>query len=257
MTNQIFSIERQIGAVIIDDESLARDVITNYLTHYPEIKILAECSNGFEGLKVINELKPNLIFLDIQMPKLNGFEMLELLDEPSVIIFTTAFDQYAIKAFDVNAVDYLLKPFSKERFNEALTKAFERLKNKSKSVEVMNRLVEHVDKTREKLERVIVKTGTKINIIPIEKLNWVEAQDDYVMLYTTDGKYLKQKTMKYFEDNLDEAHFIRVHRSYIVRISFIKQVELFEKDSYKLILHDGNKIPVSKSGYAMLKDILR
>lgn len=247
----------QINIVIIDDESLARDVIANYLTSYPEIKILAECSNGFEGLKVIHELKPDLIFLDIQMPKINGFEMLELIENPPAIIFTTAFDQYAIKAFEANAVDYLLKPFSEERFKEAIEKALARGKNKVEFRENISSLIQHVDSSREKLERVIVKSGSKINIIPIDKLNWLEAQDDYVMLYTTDGKYLKQKTMKYFEDNLDKAHFIRVHRSFIVRISFIKQVELFEKGSYKLILHDGNKIPVSKSGYAKLKDILR
>lgn len=247
----------KIKAVIIDDEILAREVIKKYLSSYSSLEVVSECSNGFEGIKAISELKPGIVFLDIQMPKINGFEMLELIDDPPAIIFTTAFDQYAIKAFEVNAADYLLKPFSEERFKEAIGKALIRLNNKSENDEKISKIVKHIDGSREKLERVIVKTGTKINIIPIEKLNWVEAQDDYVMLYTTDGKYLKQKTMKFFENNLDATQFIRVHRSYIVRISFVKQLELFEKESYKLVLHDGNKIPVSKSGYAKLKDILR
>lgn len=247
----------QINIVIIDDESLAREIIKKYLSKLTKTKILSECSNGFEGIKAINELKPDLIFLDIQMPKINGFEMLELIDDPPEIIFTTAFDQYAIKAFEVNAVDYLLKPFSEERFKEAIDKALSRLNNKAENGKKISKIVHYVDSSKEKLERVIVKTGSKINIIPIEKLNWIEAQDDYVMLHTSDGRFLKQKRMKFFEDNLDPAQFIRVHRSYIVRISFIKQVELFEKESYKLVLHDGNKIQVSKSGYAMLKDILR
>lgn len=247
----------KIKAVIIDDEILAREVINKYLSNYSSIEVVSECSNGFEGIKAIGELMPKIVFLDIQMPKINGFEMLELIDDPPVIIFTTAFDQYAIKAFEVSAVDYLLKPFSEERFKEAIDKALVRLNNKAENDEKISQIVRHVDGSREKLERVIVKTGTKINIIPIEKLNWVEAQDDYVMLHTSEGRFLKQKRMKFFEDNLDPAQFVRVHRSYIVRISFIKQIELFEKESYKLVLHDGNKIPVSKSGYLKLKTILR
>jgi len=246
----------KVKTIIIDDEVLAREVIKKYLSTNSSVEIVGECSNGFEGIKAISESQPDIVFLDIQMPKINGFEMLELIEDPPAIIFTTAFDQYAIKAFEVNAVDYLLKPFSEERFKSAVEKAISRLNNKDDNREKISAIVRHVESSNEKLTRVIVKTGSKINIIPIEKLNWLEAQDDYVMLHTSDGRFLKQKTMKYFEDNLDATQFIRAHRSYIVRISFIKQLELFEKESYKLILHDGNKIPVSKSGYSKLKAIL-
>ncbi len=247
----------KIRAVIIDDEILAREVIKKYLAGIPSIEVAAECSNGFEGIKAISELQPDIVFLDIQMPKINGFEMLELVEEPPAIIFTTAFDQYAIKAFEVNAIDYLLKPFSEERFQSAVEKAVPFLNKKSDNQKKITDFIKNVESSSEKLTRVIVKTGSKINIIPIEKLNWIEAQDDYVMLHTSEGKYLKQKTMKFFEDNLEPEHFIRLHRSYIVRITFIKQVELFEKESYRVILQDSSAIPVSKSGYSKLKEILR
>jgi two-component system LytT family response regulator len=247
----------KVRTIIIDDEILAREVIKKYISADSSIEVVGECSNGFEGIKAISELQPDIVFLDIQMPKINGFEMLELIENHPAIIFTTAFDQYAIKAFEVNAVDYLLKPFSEERFKSAVDKAISRLNNKDDNQKKISDILNHVESSNESLTRVIVKIGSKINIIPIEKINWLEAQDDYVMIHTSDGKFLKQKTMKFFEDNLASDQFIRVHRSYIVRFSFIKRVELFEKESYKVILHDGNKIPVSKSGYSRLKEILR
>jgi two-component system LytT family response regulator len=245
---------KKISTIIIEDEKLARDIIKKYIKAFPQIEILAECSNGFEGIKAINELKPDFIFLDIQMPKITGFEMLELLDEKPVIIFTTAYDQYALKAFEVNAIDYLLKPFSEERFGEAVEKALEKLNDKNKFVKEVNKLKTHLEEKEENLERVVVKNGAKISIIPIDKLNYLEAQDDYVMLYTDEGKFLKQKTMKYFEDHLNATDFIRIHRSYIIRLTKIKQLELFEKESYRAILTDGKSLPVSKSGYAKLKE---
>ncbi|MDH7603531.1 MAG: LytTR family transcriptional regulator DNA-binding domain-containing protein [Melioribacter sp.] len=238
-----------IKTIIIDDEKLARDIIKTYLEKYDNIQIVAECSNGFEALKEINELKPDIIFLDIQMPKISGFEMLELLEDPPIIIFTTAFDNYAIKAFEVSAVDYLLKPFSEERFDDALKKAMNLIKNKDNSIKKLESLARALDDKKEYLERIVVKQNQKITIIPVDEIKYIEAQDDYVMLYTSKGNYLKEKTMKYYEENLDPKNFIRIHRSYIVKISNIKQIDLLEKDSYKIILTDGTHLPVSKSGY--------
>jgi two-component system, LytTR family, response regulator len=249
--------EGKIRTIIIDDEKLGRDIIKNYLGRYDNIELLAECSNGFEALKQINDLKPDLIFLDIQMPKLTGFEMLELIEDPPVIVFTTAFDQYALKAFEVNATDYLLKPFSESRFAEAIERATRLLNNKPELKQNLEGLVRTIEKRNEYLDRVVIKTGQKISIIPAEEIVYIEAQDDYTMLYTAKGKFLKQKTMKYFEENLNPADFIRIHRSYFVRLSGIKQIELFEKESYRVILQDGTKLPVSRSGYQNLKEIIK
>lgn len=241
-------------AIIVDDEHLAREIIKKYLTNNHDIEVAAECSNGFDAIKEITEKKPDLIFLDIQMPKLNGFEMLELLDEKPAIIFTTAFDNYAIKAFEVNAVDYLLKPFSEERFNEALTKVVERIQKRNFNKENVDKLIE--DQQQELLERIVVKDGPKITIIPVETLKWLEAQDDYVRIHSEGGRFMKKKTMKFFEDHLDPNLFIRIHRSSIINVNTIKQMELYEKDSYRVILKDDTKLPVSKTGLQKLKEIL-
>lgn len=244
----------KIKTIIIDDEKLARDIVKKYASNLDALEIIDECGNGFDGIKAVNSQKPDLIFLDIQMPKLNGFEMLELIDEKPKIIFTTAFDQYALKAFEVNAIDYLLKPFSEERFVEAVNKVVKEEKNVNQ--DRVEKIKTHFENEIEYLDRVIVKQNQKINIIPIAKVNYIEAQDDYVMIHTEDGKYLKQKTMKYFEDHLDPKDFIRIHRSSIVNISRVKEIELFDKDSYKAILKDGTKLSVSRSGYSKLKEIL-
>ncbi|MGK9368512.1 LytR/AlgR family response regulator transcription factor [Melioribacter sp. Ez-97] len=247
---------KKIKTLIVDDEKLAREVVSRYLSEYDEFEIAGECSNGFEAIKLINEIKPDLIFLDVQMPKITGFEMLELIDEPPAIVFTTAFDQYAIKAFEVNAIDYLLKPFSEERFKDALDKAKLSIGNKSDLRDKLNKLKETDREKGERLERVVVKHNNNILIISVDEINYIEAQDDYVMLHTARGNFLKQKTMKWFEKNLDPENFIRLHRSYITRLDAVKQLELFEKESYRAILKDGAKIPVSKSGYQKLKEIM-
>lgn len=249
--------ERKIKAITIDDENLARDIIKNYLKKFDDIELVAECADGFEGIKLINELKPDLIFLDIQMPKLTGFEMLEILEVPPVIIFTTAFDQYALKAFEVNATDYLLKPFSQERFAEAIEKARRLINNTTEAKKNIEGLVKQIEHRTEHLDRIVIKNGQKILIIPTDNVRYIEAQDDYTMLYTEKGNFLKQKTMKYFEENLNPSQFVRIHRSYLVKISFIKQIELFEKESYRVLLNDGTKLPVSKNGYQNLKEIFK
>ncbi|NTV83531.1 MAG: response regulator [Bacteroidales bacterium] len=243
--------------LIIDDESLARDLVRSYLSDIPGIEILGECENGFDALKTIHELKPDLLFLDIQMPKIDGFELLEVLDEKPEIIFTTAFDQYAIKAFERNAVDYLLKPFSKDRLLQALDKAKSRIMANTGHVSkapALDKLQQQVDEDKKMLERVVTRLGSKITVIPVEKIRYLEAADDYVMIFSELGNHLKEKTMRFFEEHLPEGQFIRIHRSYIVNISEIKSLELYSKDSYLAILKNGEKLKVSSEGYRRLRE---
>ena len=246
----------KIRTIIIDDEQLARSITRGYLSKHPEIEIIAECSNGFDAIKKINEEKPDLIFLDIQMPKINGFEMLELLEDPPVIIFTTAYDQYAIKAFEVCAVDYLLKPYSEERFNDALKKTYAFIHDKLEQNSAIRNIIEHNDEKIEFLERVVIKDGSKITILPVDSIKWIEAQDDYVMINSEPGRFLKKKTMKYFENHLNENMFIRIHRSYIINADYIQHLEQKGKESYQLILKNGKELPVSKTGLSKLKSTL-
>jgi two-component system LytT family response regulator len=246
----------KIRTILIDDETPARDILRHYLNDYPDIEIIAECTDGFEGLKTITELKPDLVFLDIQMPRLTGFEMIEVMTEKPVIIFTTAYDQFAIKAFEMNAIDYLLKPYPKERLRNAVTKARERLGSNEENKETAGRLIENLPRGDNSLNRIVTRKGNAINIIPVDQVRYVEAQDDYVMIYHTTGKALKQQTMKYYEENLPSKNFVRIHRSYIVRIEEIKKIEPYTKDNHVAILHSGDKLPVSRNGYKHLKEEL-
>ncbi len=248
--------KKNITTIIVDDEKLAREITKGYLSEFPDVEILCECANGFDAIKKINELKPDIVFLDIQMPKISGFEMLELLEQPPIVIFTTAYDQYAIKAFEVSAVDYLLKPFSAERFNEAVKKAFTYLQDRFEYDSTIKNIVDENDKKIEFLERVVIKDGPKISIVPVETIKWIEAQDDYVMINSDLGRFLKQKTMKYFENHLDENAFIRIHRSYIINVDFIQHLEQTGKESYQIILKNGKQFPVSKTGLNKLKNTL-
>lgn len=241
--------------IIIDDEKLSRDVIKNYLEKHSDYEIMQECSNAFEGIRAINQLKPDLIFLDIQMPKITGFEMLELIEHRPQVIFSTAFDNYAIKAFEVNAVDYLLKPFSEARFNDALKKIEGKIFDSGESPDI-EKMKRHFDNSDDFLHRIVIKKNNDIIIIPVDNINLIEAQDDYVQIYTQQGTYLNSRTMKYFETHLDPSEFIRVHRSFIIKILQIKRIEPFEKGSYRIITMDNIPIPVSKSGFAKLKEIL-
>lgn len=242
-----------INAVIIDDEPLARSIVKEYLQQHKNINVLQECNDGFEGVKAITQHKPDLVFLDIQMPKITGFEMLELIDNPPAVIFTTAFDEYAIKAFEAHAVDYLLKPFSKERFDKAIEKSLEQINNtKANPVQAL----ENVIKQPEEQTRVVVKNGSNIKIIPVGEINYIEAYDDYVKIFTKDGYSLKKKTMNYFEQTFDPKQFVRVHRSYLVQVAQITKIEVLEKDSHIALLKSGAKVPLSKTGYAKLKEVL-
>ena len=237
-------------AIIIDDEPLARMMVKEYLQSYPHISVVEECNDGFEGMKAIQQHQPDLIFLDIQMPKINGFEMLELIDNPPQVIFTTAFEEYAIKAFDAHAADYLLKPFSKERFDKAMQKLTQQRANDTQSV------VETALQATMQSNRIVVKDNGKIKIIPMAKVQWLEAADDYVKIITAEGNFLKKKTMQYFEDSLPPQEFIRVHRSYIINAQLITRIDPHEKDSHLVLLTTGVRLPVSKAGYAKLKEVL-
>jgi two-component system, LytTR family, response regulator len=244
-----------IRTIIIEDEALARNLLKNYLKDNEKISIIAECENGFDGLKAINELKPDLVFLDVQMPKLTGFEMLELIEFRPEIIFTTAYNQFAIKAFEQHAVDYLLKPFSKERLLIAVERAIEKIKTNNTGETPIDKLTEMPES--DLLERVVVKDKSKIHIIPVEQIRYIESLDDYVMIYTKERRFVKQKTMKFFEDHLNPKEFIRIHRSYIVKVEEIGEIQQYEKESHIVILkNDHTKLKVSKTGYKNLKEVL-
>lgn len=243
-----------IRIILIDDEPLARSIVEEYLQSYPQIEIVAQCNNGFEGLKAIMQHKPDLIFLDIQMPKINGFEMLELCEYMPAIIFTSAFDEYAVKAFDNNAIDYLLKPFAKERFEKALQKYLDNMSALPQETKLDMLL--NINKQPEEKERVVVKNGNNIRIIHVNEIIYIEAYDDYVKIITLDGTFLKKKTMQYYENTLSTELFLRVHRSFLLQLNQITKVELFEKNSHIALLKNGSKIPLSRSGYAKLKAVL-
>ncbi|MDB5000645.1 MAG: DNA-binding response regulator [Mucilaginibacter sp.] len=243
-------------ALIIDDEPLARMVVLEYLQGFPQIEVLQECSDGFEGLKAIQQHQPDLIFLDVQMPKINGFEMLELVDTPPAVIFATAFDEYAIKAFETHAVDYLLKPFSKDRFTKAIDKYLQQAASAVPAAKQTETLLEAAAQSPAQNERIVVKTGTKVKIISVQDVEYLQADDDYVSVITAEGAFLKNKTMAFFEKTLDPRYFVRVHRSYIIAIQQITRLDPYEKDSHLAILKSGAKIPVSKTGYVKLKQVL-
>jgi two-component system LytT family response regulator len=247
----------KLQTLIIEDEELARNLLRSYLKDQPDIEIIGECENGFDGVKAINEKKPDLVFLDIQMPKITGFEMIELLDHKPQIIFTTAYDQYALKAFELNAVDYLLKPFSKERMQKAIEKVVHHIQHNENNIEKLEELT-NFRPGEEYIDRVVVKDRHKIHIITVDKIRYIESLDDYVMIYTHDGRHMKQKTMKYFETYLDPKNFIRIHRSFIVQVDNIAEIQQYEKESYVVILKDTNKtkLKVSKTGYKRIKEIL-
>lgn len=242
-------------AIIIDDEPLARSVVKEYLESFPQIEIAEECNDGFEGVKAIMQHHPDVIFLDIQMPKINGFEMLELIEQPPAVIFTTAFDEYAIKAFETHAVDYLLKPFSKERFEKAVTKLLNQ-PNTVQQKQATEELIQGKNDVPSQNERIVVRISGKIKIIPVNQVQYIEASDDYVKIHTPEGGFLKNKTMSFYEQSLDPDQFVRTHRSYIVNIQEITRIDPYEKENHLAILKSGARIPVSKAGYTKLRQVL-
>lgn len=239
--------------VIIDDEPLARQLIRTLLAAYEQIEIVGEGTDGFEGFKEIQKLQPDLVFLDVQMPRINGFEMLELLDPLPSVIFTTAFDEYAMKAFEANAIDYLLKPVTKERFDKALQKWFA-FTSGTEGISKQTIITENVYEGYR--NRIVVKDNSRIRIIQDHEIEYIEASDDYVKIYTKTEKFLKKSTLSFIEQSLNPLQFIRVHRSYLIPVNRIVKLEPYEKDSIVAILQNGSKVPVSKSGLAKLKETL-
>jgi two-component system LytT family response regulator len=246
--------DTSLRVVIVDDEPLARAVVREFLAAHPGVEIVAECSNGFEAVKAVAERSPDLVFLDVQMPKLSGFEVLELIGRSVPVVFTTAYDQYALRAFEVHAVDYLLKPFSESRFAEALSRARERLA--SRDALPVEALLSDAAPRQAPLERVLIRDGSQVHVLAVEKIDYVEAQDDYVSFRSEGKSYLKDQTMAALEGLLDPARFVRIHRSYLLNIDRIARVELYAKDSRIAILRDGSKLPVSRAGYARLAKLL-
>ena len=239
--------------IIIDDEFLARSMVKEYLRKHPQLEVVAECGDGFEGLKAIQEHEPDLIFLDIQMPKISGFEMLELVENPPAVVFATAFDEYAIKAFEAHAIDYLLKPFDQERFDKAVAKFI--AQNKPAAAEATKELLNDAQLPGSN-NRIVVKNGSKIKIIPVQEVLYLEAADDFVKIFTKEGYFLKNKTMSFFESFLPADMFVRSHRSFIVNIQEITRIDPYEKDGHVAVLKNGAKINVSRNGYGKLKGVL-
>jgi Response regulator of the LytR/AlgR family len=243
-----------IRALIVDDEEPARLLVRKFLEEFQDIEIVGECPDGFCATKCINQHKPDIIFLDVQMPKISGFEVLEIVEHKPQVIFTTAYDSYAIKAFDQNAVDYLLKPFSRDRFREAVQKVIGKVNSNDTSS--FNDIMAVAEAKTDLLERVAVKSGAKIEIVAVSEISRIESEGDYVMIFSKNGKYLKDKTMKFFEQHLDPKCFVRVHRSCIINVNEISRIELFEKDSYLIKLKDGAQVKASSAGFKLLKEIL-
>lgn len=238
--------------VIIDDEPLARRIVKEYLKNHDDLQIVAECGDGFEGLKAIQELEPDLLFLDIQMPKISGFEMLELIPKPPFVIFTTAFDEFAIKAFDISAIDYLLKPFDQTRFDAAVDK-FKLNSSNSSSIQEVLELPRKQDAL---LNRIVVKDHSEIKIIPLSDISHIEAYDDYVKIHVQSKYHLKSQTLTFLENSLKDDQFIRIHRSFLINLHYLTRIESMEKNSYHAILKGGERIPISRSSYPKLKVLL-
>lgn len=243
----------EVRVLVVDDEAPARAILREYLERVPGVRVVAECANGFEAVKAVTELKPELLFLDIQMPKLDGFEVLELIGTERAIVFVTAYDEYAIRAFEIHAVDYLLKPFGAERFEAALQRAKQRLGGKLPPPAELSDSARPPEKYH---ERIVVREGSNVHIIPVAKLDYAEAQDDYLALAAEGKKHLKQQTISGLETVLDPAHFLRIHRSYIVNLERVVKIEPYSRDNHVVVLADGTRLPVSRSGYARLRAVL-
>jgi len=239
--------------VIVDDEPLARSVLREFLAAYGDVEITAECANGFEAVKAVTELKPDVLLLDVQMPKLDGFEVLELVGGETDVIFVTAYDTYAIRAFEVHAVDYLLKPFGAERLAEALERARQRIASRAKPPQA---LVTEMRADRGPIDRVLIRDRGDVHVVPVGKIDFIESQDDYVSIRTAGKSYLKEQTLGDLESLLDATAFVRIHRRYILNVARLSKIALGAKDSHVAILADGTELPISRTGYARLRELL-
>ena len=239
-----------IPVLIVDDEMHGRDILVEYLSGHPQLQIVGVCTDGFEAMKAIRDLQPELLFLDVQMPRINGFELLELLESPPAVIFTTAYDSFALRAFEANAIDYLLKPFSKERFDQAVDKWLSQRSSRQPFVDMKAFEDDRVP------ERVVLKSGHRIHVIPISDIQCIEAADDYVKIHCAAGVFLKKRTMARFAEQLEGPRFVRVHRSWLIAVSALQRINVRDRDGYEATLINGLTIPVSRQGYAKLKNVL-
>ena len=249
---------RILRALLVDDEAPARMLLREYLGAFPDIEVIGESANGFEAVKTIAEQQPDLVFLDVQMPKRDGFEVLELLEPPPAVVFCTAYDEFALRAFEVHAVDYLLKPFGRERLAEALVRVRERLNAPVAGAPAPSaaKLSAAARPPGLFLERMLARDGAKVHVIPVERIDYLEAQDDYVAIHAEGRSWLKHGTLADIAEGLEPARFVRVHRSYVVNVERIARLELYAKDSRVAILHDARQLPVSRSGYARLRELM-
>jgi two-component system LytT family response regulator len=243
-----------LRVVIADDEELARSLVREYLKESPDVEVVAECGNGFEAVKAVTDLKPDLLLLDIQMPRLDGFEVLELLGRETNVIFITAYDQYAIRAFDVHAVDYLLKPFSAERLAEALELAKAKIARGEPTAPPG--LTTDARPPGTKSDRILIRDGGDVHVLQVSTIDYIEAQDDYVCFRVEGKRFLNQQTLADVEATLDPSRFVRIHRSYILNVDRLARLELYAKDSHAAILRDGTRLPVSRSGYSRLNALI-
>jgi two-component system LytT family response regulator len=244
--------------IIVDDEHLARALLREHLAAHPDIEIVGECANGFEAVKAITELQPDLVFLDIQMPKLDGFEVAELAGNRTRYLFVTAYDQFALRAFEVHAIDYLLKPFTPARLAQALAHARERVgragAGEGPQVEAV---VAQARQRQQPLERLLIRDGTRVQVVPAGTIDYIEAQDDYVAVAASGRQWLKSQRLAELETQLDPQAFLRVHRSYIVRVAAIARIEPSGRDGHCAVLHSGAKVPISRSGYAKVRELIK
>jgi two-component system LytT family response regulator len=239
--------------LIVDDEHLARALLREYLASHADVEIVGECANGFEAVKAIGELDPDVVFLDIQMPKLDGFEVVELAGSKPHYIFATAYDQFALRAFEVHAIDYLLKPFSRERLAQALAHA----RSRGTQPAQLEAVVLEAAQRHGCLERILIRDGSRVHVVPSNSVDYIEAQDDYVQVTSAGKAWLKHQRMSELEAQLDPGVFVRIHRSYIVNLGSIARIEPASKDNYCAVLKDGVKLPISRSGYQKLRDMMR
>ncbi len=247
--------EQPIKAIITDDEPLARESLKAVLEGFDDIDIVAECGNGFEAVQAVQRLKPDLLFLDIQMPRLDGFDVVELLGEDApFVIFATSYDEYALRAFETEALDYLLKPVKAERLQITIQRVRENMR--LKQPQPFETLIDKHRGLHGPLTRVLIRSGTDVIIIPVEEIHYFEAQDDYVKTFTSDKSYLKNERMSRLEKQLAPGAFCRIHRSYIINIGYLKKIEPYTKDSRLAIMSGGQKLPISRTGYTRLMEHL-
>ena len=240
---------KPLRVVVVDDEELARAVVREHLAAHPGIEIVAECANGIEAIEAVAALAPDLLFLDVQMPRLTGFETLELLDPRPAVVFVTAYDRHAVKAFEVSAVDYLLKPFSKERFDAALAKARALLGSGAIGPDPAT-LAAAARPEGVPLERIAVREGTRVTLLAVETVAWVKAEDDYVLIRSGGKNHLKHQTLSDLATRLPAARFVRVHRSWVVNVGKLASLE----EGKTAVMADGERVPVSRAGAARLRE---